>query len=371
MTLAGMSLVLLCAAPPILERDFPRATLSVRPGESTVSTVIGLDAAVPVSEAAARGFLERYAGAFGLGAGDQLALKSRRGDRDGVSFRFERRTLGVPVEDADLVVTFDARGRLTMIHAGAQVPPARGAFVRPPPTPDAQARWLRDGAALRPAWITTRKLDDGKTRWEAEDAETGASLGRREIQWTANGRVFDYSPVRTASGTCTQAPDGGFASCAQTALRPLGNVTTLSGPRVVARNCLGQGQSTSCTPRATPNGNGDFDETPNLGTSANDRFPEVMAYFHADRFSAWLDDVSPPFAAAGGLGTVDVFTNVGNYEGAYFDASGSFGRFAIRLGQGPLADWGYDADVLQHELGHGLVQRTSAFGFYSRDARGI
>jgi len=371
MVLAALVVLAVGGAPSTLERDFPRATLSVRPGEATVSMAIGLDAVLPPTEEAARGFLARYAGAFGLSAEDTLVRVSRRGDRFGTSFRFERWKAGVPVDGAQVVVTFDGRGRLTMIHAGAQLPVARGAFVRPPPSAGAERRWIRAGDALRPAWVERTRLDDGATRWRAVDAETGVELARHDIAWTANGRVYDFSPVRDASGPCPVQADGGYAQCASTVLRPLGNLSTLSGPRVVARNCLGAQPGTGCLPRATPNTSGDFDEQPNLTTSTQDRFGEVMAYYHADRFSAWLDGVAPAFQAAGGLGTIDVFTNVGNYENAYFDQAGPFGRFAMRLGQGALTDWAYDADVLWHEMGHGVVQRTSGFSFYARDSLGV
>lgn len=357
--------VTVLSAAPSLEHDFPHAKLSVRPGESTVSTVIGLDFPATASEESARRFLQRYAGAFGLLGEDTLVLRDVRG----ASYRFERRKRDVPVLDAQLVVTFDAQAHLTMVHAGAQVPPAKGAFVRAPPSEDAKAFWVRDGDVLRPAWRL--KTADGEEL--TIDAETGLELSRRRVEWTANGRVFDFSPSRSNATTlCAQLSDGGYTACATSALRPLGPVTSsLSGPRVVARNCLGQSESTSCLPRATPNGSGDFDETPNLTTSTTDRFGEVMAYYQADRFSSWLDQVSPPFQAAGGLGTVDVFTNINGYEGAFFNEAGPFNRFGVRLGQGPVADWAYDGDVLWHELGHGVVERTSRFGFYSRDARGL
>lgn len=370
--LAAVVLSFLSAAPPSLEHDFPHAKLAVRPDETTVAMVIGLDAPLGATEESARAFLSKYAGAFGLLPEDALHLVHRRGDALGTTFRFERLKAGVLIHDAQVVVSFDGKGRLTMIHAGAQVPPARGAFTLAPPD-GAVPRWLRSGGVLRPVWLATKKLEDGRVDWRATDAETGAELEHRVVQWSANGRVFDYSPVRTgAAALCSQAPDAGYSVCAQPVLRPLGSVgSSLSGPRVVARNCQGQGQSTSCVPRATPNGSGDFDEPPDLTNSGSDRFGEVMAYYQADRFAAWLDGVSPPFAGAGGLGTIDVFTNVGNYEGAFFDESGTFSRFAIRLGQGQFADWAYDADILWHEMGHGVVQRTSTFGFYSRDARGI
>ncbi|MFT3711608.1 MAG: hypothetical protein QM817_28560 [Archangium sp.] len=379
MLIALVAAVVSAAPARTLEQDFPKATLSVRAGQSTVSMVIGLDAQVPRGPEGALLFLQRYAGAFGIGPEDALVFRSQRGDSEATYVRFDRVKSGVPIIDAEVVVTFDAAGRLTMVHAGAQVPPAHGAFVLPSPRRGAVQRWLRttqrDGErvvdVLRPAWVSTERLEKG-TLWRASDAETGVELGRKLIRWTANGKVFDFSPVRDASQLCpVGATDGGYTNCAQTVTRPFGNLTSLQNSRVVARNCEGNGQSTSCVPRAVPNASGDFDEPTGNPNSNTDRFGEVMAWYHADRFSQWLDATSPPFLAGGGLGTVDVFTNVGNYEGAFFDEGGTFGRFAVRVGQGPVADWAYDADVLCHELGHGVVARTSNFSFYVNDAMGI
>lgn len=382
---ALLSLALTAASPGSLEHDFPAAKLFVRPGESTVSTVIGLD--VPFTEVSperARAFLFKYGGAFALTAEDELVLRSKRGDALLTTLRFERKKAGVKVYGAELILTFDARAHLTMIYAGPQVPPAKGAWKLPssyalerePGATQVEAAWVHAGDVLRPAWIVTRALLEGPTVWLSVDAETGQVLERRRIAWTVEGRVFDFSPVRSAPATlCAQQPDAGYSTCATSGLRTLGNLATgamsLSGPRAVARNCQGQASGTNCVPRATPNGSDAFDYPADLTTSTMDRFGEVMAYYQADRFSAWLDTLSPPFQAGGGLGVVDVFTNIGGYEGGFFQASGPFNRFGIRLGQGPLADWAYDADVLWHELGHGLVDRTSGFGFYSRDAQGI
>ena len=381
--LLALLAVVLTAPTPSLERDFPKAQLSVRPGEATVSTVIGLDAPFPViSEEAARAFLSRYAGAFGLGPEDTLVLLERAGDAKLTTLRFERRTSGTRVHEASLVLTF-AGPRLVMIHAGPRVPPASGAWVVPftaarehlPAANTVEKAWVRSGDALRPAWLLTQTLADGAAEEVSVDAQTGAVLQRRQVRWSVDGRVFDFSPARSQAALCSQAPDAGYTSCAAAAVRTLGNLgsgaTSLSGPRAVARNCQGQQSSTTCLPRAVPDMAGVFDYPPDLTTSSMDRFGEVMAYYQADRFSTWLDTLSPPFQSRGGLGVVDVFTNIGGYEGGFFAASGPFNRFGVRLGQGPLADWAYDGDVLWHELGHGLVERTSRFSFYTRDAQGL
>jgi hypothetical protein len=379
--LALLTVVLTATSPATLEHDFPHAKLFVRPGESTVSIAIGLDEKLSGAEGA-RAFLFKYGSAFGLQTEDELVLLSSRGDALLTALRFERRKAGVMVHGAELTVTFDRDGRLVMIHAGAQVPMAKGAFKLPaayalerePGATEATRAWVRSDGVLRPAWVVTRKLPEGPTVWVSVDAETGKVLERRRIAWTVDGLVFDISAVRSQAALCTQQPDAGYTPCATPSTRTLGNLaagaTSLSGPRVVARNCQGQQGGTGCLPRASPT-SGNFVYAPDLTTSNMDRFGEVMAYYQADRFSAWLDSLSPPFQTAGGLGVVDVFTNVGGYEGGFFEQSGPFNRFGVRLGQGPLADWAYDADVLWHELGHGLVERTSQFGFYSRDSQGL
>ncbi len=351
-----LSLVLTAAVGGSLEHDFPAAKLFVRPGESTVSMVIGLD--LPLDPEHARAFLFKYAGAFGVQADDELTLRSRRGDSLLTTLRFERKKAGVAVYGAELTLTFARDSRLTMIHAGPQLPPARGVWKLPssyaleqePGATKAEAAWVRHGEVLRPAWIVTRTLPEGPTVWLSVDAENGKILERRRIEWTVDGTVFDFSPVRSQTSLCTQQVDAGYTACAATSVRTLGNLSTgatsLSGIRAVARNCQGQGAGTTCLPRAMPNGAGNFDYPADLTTSNMDRFGEVMAYSQADRFSAWLDGLSPPFRTGGGLGVVDVFTNVSGYEGGFFMALGPFNRFGVRLGQGPIADWAYDGDVL-------------------------
>lgn len=368
--LLGLLLLSFGATSQRLEADYPAATLHVRPGQHTVSIATGLDAAVPADDASIRAFLRRYGGAFGIGADDTLRLQRVRRNDGGSSWLFQWLRAGTPVDGAAVVATFDAAGRLTTVHVGPQLPTARGAFRLPAPRADADRRWVTAGDALRPAWVMTTTLRDGATSREALDAETGDLLWAHEVRWSARARVFDDSPVRDGARLCPLNGSAAYTTCAQPVWRSVGDVTSLSGPRAVARNCLGANAGTGCLPRAAPNGDGDFDEAPDFTNSTTDRFGEAMGYYHVDRFSAWLDGLSPAFAAAGGLGTVDVFTNVGGYEGAFFLSSGPFGRFGIRVGQ-DLADWAYDADVLAHELGHGVVERTANLGWYSHDTLGI
>ena len=331
--LALLIAVLTAASSGNLEHDFPKAKIFVRPGESTISTVIGLEAAV--TPAQARAFLLQYGGAFGLSAQDELVLRSRRGDALLTTVRFDRLKAGVPVYGAELTLTFERDARLVMIHAGPQLPPAKGAWKLPssfaleqePGATQAERAWVRSAEELRPAWVVTRQLPEGPTAWLSVDAENGRVLERRRIAWTVDGRVFDYSPVRSSvSALCAQQPDAGYLPCAPTSVRTLGNLAagamSLSGPRTVARNCQGAASGTNCLPRAVPNGTGNFDYPADLTTSSMDRFGEVMAYYQADRYSAWLDTLSPPFQASGGLGVVDVFTNIGGYEGGFFQAGG-------------------------------------------------
>jgi len=381
-----LTLLFAASGQPSIERDFPKARLSVRPGESTVSIAIGLDAPfAQVNEASARAFLFKYGGAFGLGPEDDLRLsvEGASSAQQLSTLRFQRLKAGVVVDGAELVLTFDAHSRLVMIHAGAQVLPAKGRWRLPsahaltlePGATQVAAAWVRHGETLRPAWVVTRPTPEGNLVWVSVDGETGLELERRRIGWSVDGTVHDFSPVRSASALCAQRVDGGYETCAPTSTRTLGHLATgamsLSGPKVVARNCQGQQASTGCLPRAGPDGTGQFNHPSDLTTSNTDRFGEVMAYYQADRFSTWLETLSPSFQAGGGLGIVDVFTNIGGYEGGFFESSGPFNRFGVRLGQGPVADWAYDADVLWHELGHGLVERSSRFGFYSRDGQGI
>ncbi len=335
------------------------------PGESAARMAWGLDVPSAGShERTARSFLAENAGAFGLVPDDELVLAE---DRAGVA-TFERRRASVPVLGHEVKVTFDDAERLVMVHAGPPLPLAQGSFlvdvVRAEAVAtrgldgvellEAQRTWRFDGLELRPAWLVRFNAGGLAQPMRAYvDAETGRLVYRVSERLSAGmGAVYDVSP---AKGPVVMRALGGLPT----------NATTLVGSRAAGRDCNGGGVGGGCTQRAMANASFDFVYTPSFLVNNSDRFGEVNAYYATDRFSAWLAALD----AGVTLPPIDIYTNVGGSDQGFF--LGGSTRFGIELGQGPEADWAYEGDVIFHELGHGVVQRSAGFGFYGLDAFGI
>jgi hypothetical protein len=158
----------------------------------------------------------------------------------------------------------------------------------------------------------------------------------------------------------------------------------LTGPRVVARNCIVDPQTpdAECNPqpKATANLVGDFSyPTPDItdpvdNLAREDEFSEVSAYYHADKFDAWLAGFGQPGTPCQAAGVpLHIVANLrGAQDGLIANAfyTGDCGGIEIGLGQGPSADFAYDGDVVYHEVGHGVTFQqlggTSLFGIDPR-----
>ncbi|MGH1340685.1 MAG: hypothetical protein ACRBN8_03975 [Nannocystales bacterium] len=113
----------------------------------------------------------------------------------------------------------------------------------------------------------------------------------------------------------------------------------------------------------------------------DDRFSAASIAVHAQRYSAFAEEHGlpmPPCIDAGAPGVL-----VANYRGftggpsirvanAGYTGDCSFLAF---FGQGPAADWGYDADVVAHELAHGTIAARlgegRVLGLARRRAEGV
>jgi len=145
----------------------------------------------------------------------------------------------------------------------------------------------------------------------------------------------------------------------------------LQGPYWQARNCIAANPQATCIPQvlATADMAGDFlGPTPDVDdplshSQLEDEYAEVSAYYHADKFDAWLESLG--FAGIPCRMQGQVATIVANYRGPG-DEAGTPGwfpnafytgdcDFTIALGQGNGVDFGWDGDVIYHEIGHGVV----------------
>lgn len=191
------------------------------------------------------------------------------------------------------------------------------------------------------------------------DARTGAIRELFDRTRAAQVRAFADNPVATPSSEIYDLfniDDG---------------AVNLQGPYWQARNCVAATPQSMCNPQAlaTADMAGDFlGPTPDVDDPLShdqleDEYAEVSAYYHADKFDAWLESLGFPGIPCRMQGQVATIT--ANYRGPG-DAAGTPGWFSnafytgdcdftIALGQGQGVDFGWDGDVIYHEIGHGVV----------------
>lgn len=369
-------------------------TLATRPAEPTVARGterIGVESGVPRAlynvnrpvtpgepETMAREYLTAEHRRLRLAdpaLGDIVHRATRRGPA-GTTVRFEQNVQGIPVMGPDLAVTLDRRNRVTFVSNGYQpgisvpsmVPAVSAASARA-----SAAAWLAVDGAL--AHETTRLVvvpdgKQGRLAWHVQmvpatspsgdweilvDAATGQVFGAADRAHYVNGSgyVFDPDPLGTAHATygATGYGDGSDATTAQldaarssrtlTGLTDIGGGTIkLSGPyaQIVDIESPFKGLFTQASTT--------FDFTRN-----QDGFEAATAYYHIDRImrhvNVTLGLSAMPFQYAGGA-RFDPSGLNGQDNSHYLPSTGE-----LAFGEGGVDD-AEDADVVIHELGHGL-----------------
>ncbi len=346
-------------------------------------------------EAAARRFLAREGGAFGLGPADDpeaLRVLSAPG-APGVAV-FRRRSGGLPVFGGEVAVAWRADGAFFLVNgsptlaveragehriAGAAARAAALAGVRGSPVapPVAEAGWLEFAGRLDPVWRvtwTTMAPPDAFVAWV--DGATGRLLSRRERRRTvtcptATPCIASYldSPLGPSvdPGTGAPIPPGGWSPEPFDLLGISGPVPAggrkLDGDRASVHNCRGADQAKipgACGFQTPSDASGSFLASPDP-TDPRDAFAEQSAYFHIDRQSRFFSGLDPAFR---GIGFIDGYVNATNagqpFDNAYFAAIPGGAGYMV-FGQGAAIDLAYDAEVVYHELTHAAVNATSAF----------
>jgi hypothetical protein len=178
------------------------------------------------------------------------------------------------------------------------------------------------------------------------DAHTGEPITASVTSREARGMVYDPSPA--------------LAEPTEVELLRLVEVDRLAGVYTAARSCdlweitdglFGVNTCHETGHHAVPDEAGDYLFTPDPGSTA-DPFAEVQVYFHVDRMAAWLDErFGLQFGYA--LQSTVNFPMANAFYGD-FDGDGepdlSFGHV-----EDEGVDFGYDADVVYHELGHAVI----------------
>jgi Zn-dependent metalloprotease len=323
-----------------------------------------------VSEERARGFLGENASLFRLSPStEELSLESAEETLIGRTFRFVQSYRGVPVEGAEVKVSFNADGEIVAVSNTAvpdvavSVDPALRArdalrIARSAVPPDAEEggdrtsataslviRTGEGGAAL--AWEVI--LTSSGPTWRLfVDAQNGELLaGPEDINRYANsGRVFRINAVvATHDNALTDQDDSASA------------VPESAYSTVPLQGLLGNGfldgvyASSSQTKKRASSPTNDF-----LFDRSSDGFSETMGYYYLDSAERYIQSLG--------------FSNVNNRQQVFsvnrLKIDNSFYNprdKEITFGLGGVDD-AEDADVIWHEYGHS-IQDNQVPGFGS------
>jgi hypothetical protein len=337
----------------------------------------GFTARVGTAEAMARQYLAQAGQRLGLASAEPaaLVLSSERSGRHFSVVRFTQHAQGLPVYGSDIAVSVQPNGKVIYVanNAVEGIQPAANRASLEAGAAIAIARQYLGASGLRHE-AAERMLyaSDGATRivWRVEAIATGAPRGDWELLVDAqtgevlraadraayadgNATVWGPDPLssaRVAYGA-TGFVDGNNADTPQLTgeLLPVilhdlaftGGMYSLSGPYAVCDD-FDTPHDAGCPTQASS----DFSMTRSaMG------FDGVMGYYHISAILAWINET---------LG-MDVMP-INHPGGVHFDPHGFDGddnsffspsTEALSFGQGGVDD-AQDADVLAHELGHGL-----------------
>ncbi len=174
------------------------------------------------------------------------------------------------------------------------------------------------------------------------DAHTGEILRVDDLVRRADGWVYEHNPVLSELST-VELPD----------LHSVFGGGTMYGDYAYVCSITFSGNNMNCEFLATSTGGGDFFYEPD-DPAVDDPFAEVMAYYH-------VTQLARHFVDAHGHEFPDPATVYVNYresdDGTYENAgyANIDGMHLFLFGQGEVADYAYDGDVIAHEFGHAVV----------------
>jgi len=379
-------------ADTTLER--PDGQFSASTGAAVALYRVNQGVAAGEPEAMARQYLDAAAGRLGLDARSVADLHFRvaREHPAGTTVRFDQTYKGVPVYRADLAVTIDAAPQVTFVASSFK--PGVALDNVTPRLSAGEARQVagkhlelsaapafekvdlvvyHNRGVSRLAWrVVLEPSVEPLGSWEIlVDAQSGQVFRSedRACYATGTGQVFRNDPLSSAQAVygATGFVDGGDADTAQLTAQ-LQSVSLLDIEFAAALHKL-KGPYAEIVDFESPF-KGLFTQassTFNFTRSA-DGFEAVNTYFHIDALMRYLNSPQP-----GGAGlTVTPYQYAG---GVRFDPSGFSGADNSHYlsGSGQLAfgeggvDDAEDADVIIHELGHGLHDWFTAGGLSQVD----
>ncbi|MCB1555485.1 MAG: hypothetical protein KDJ14_16925 [Xanthomonadales bacterium] len=352
-------------------------------------------AALDTPEAMARAYLGANLRDFGLDKADEsaLTLSAVRGLGGFDVVRFTQTHLGIPVWGSDTAVSVARDGRvifvangirpdLTMADAEATVTAAQAlASARTWAGSRAPAQLERVEpmiyAETAPTLVWNVRLVTGEAPYRdlevLVDAKTGAIVRAEDqmVHLDAPGRAFNPDPLSTAQTQYTVTGYGDnndqdspqlLAQIQSITLRDLtsnGSTFELKGPWA---SCLDHESPTSVNDCPT-SAAADFV----VDSRSDNRFEPAHVYFHIDTYMRYVNDtlgiaVHPPYA--GGV-QYDAH-GLNNDDNSHFVP----GTSRLAFGDGGVDD-AEDADVVIHELGHGLHYWITGGGLSNLSGDGL
>ena len=334
----------------------------------------------PDAARAAHAYLQRNAASLGMPANlRDLRLEGVRQGLTGRHARYQQTANGVPVFGASVTVSLPDGGTpvvLSRYLRHLQVPPPQ-VNVGPADAAAAAFAGLDGGTAgaaspgglayypqgkddVRLAWQVIASTKSPAGEWlTLVDAATGEVLYRTNLLTADTGQVFNANPGATHGGV-PAAPDCD-SPANQAKLAAEYESVTLQGIEPGQGKLKGEFVDLTAPgiePGYKPAGKADSPTHEYVYACNDDRFEEVMAYYHVDATQRKLQSLG--FTGQSGLiaRPISVHAHYMPDCNAYFnpvDLGLHFGDSADPLYCGPIkTDAAEDGDVIVHEYGHAL-----------------
>ncbi len=335
------------------------------PASERPVVVTGLSAGPHAGEPAdaARAFLRDHGARFGLETAVPVQHRRTTAWRGREFVHLHQTHLGLPVLGADLVLGLDGHGRV--ILATSTLRPGFDPAA-PSTVPDAVAR----AAALAAVELPGAEVGECELAWTPAgsrlvyriqvyttsppgawrvtvDAASGAVIEVHDLSRRALGRAYEENPA--------------VSDVIEVTLTDLvGDQTVMDGTYAVVESTVFDDGVYGEAHLAVADLDGNFLYDPDPDAD-DDPFVEVHAYHHVTALSHhFMDTHGHTFDAPIHVTTNYRETVNGTYNNAYMTMNGS-GDTMLVFGQG-YVDFAYDADVIAHEFGHGLIYDLAAFG---------
>jgi zinc metalloprotease ZmpB len=326
---------------------------------------------------AAREYLAFLATRLGLESPQSLVQTFEKTDSQIAVVRFQQTHQGIPVYASDTAVTLDAQGNIIFLANGIK-PKLTNISLTPQLDADqafaitqgwagSQSAFLRRATLViyessngtKLAWQVTFVPDEdtGKHYEALVDAQTGALLRAEDktLNIDGAGMAFDPDPLSSAQASYASAGyvDGNDADTpeliAQIKQVSLRDIRAVSGGFDLV------GPYAACSSHSAPNLAGECTVSPTtdfyVASRSDNRFEVSNIYYHIDTYMRYMNTTLgipvTPSQYSGGV----KFDPHGLNDDDNSSFSGATGF--LQFGDGGVDD-AEDADVIVHELGHGL-----------------